>query len=77
MSVSNDSPTDSGVPLEDPCPQCGEKALVKIQAPWFKAFGGAITCKACTARNTIHWDKARCDLLGFPYPPPDGVISPK
>lgn len=65
----------AGVPLEDSCPRCGEKALVKVQAAGFKAFGGAIECTVCTARTAIKWDKARCDLIGLPYPPPDGVVT--
>ena len=75
MDLKENVPDCTDMPLEDPCPKCGEKALVKVQAAGFEAFGGAIECRACTARNTIKWDKTRCDLIGLPYPPPDGIIS--
>jgi len=47
--------------LESPCPRCGEKALVKIEAAGFGAFGGAIECKSCTAKSTLTWGES---LLG-------------
>jgi len=40
-------------PIEDPCPRCGERALVVIQVPGWGPWGGAVECRACSKRNSV------------------------
>lgn len=62
--------TPQETPLDEPCPRCGEDALVKIQAVGWGPWGGAVECKACTERNTLPSFLAKSCFKVEPLDPP-------